>query len=249
MLFAVSVRPDLTFDYFGYSPADLVPGSPKPVVVECSGCGLVYQKEFRDSHKRHACPVVKDGKKRCYKCAKWKELAEFNPTKNGSGGVGKLCKVCRSHHPAVQKSVAVQYRRTALSIASSDPTRYLKYRIRHTITKSRSIGLLCDLDYGYMINLWFAQCGLCYYSKLPMCGVAKNGRAVWNSPSIDRLVPSLGYTKNNVVWCVMSVNAFKGDLTESEFKKVLSDARWQTSSVRDSISAENGIDSTLLPVE
>lgn len=228
MLFTVTIRQDLTVAAFGYSSESLVPGSPKPVIAECTGCGLIYEKEFRIAHKKHQCPIVKDGKKRCYKCEQWKLLSDFNPVSNGAGGVAKLCKVCRSFHPAVQKANATQYRRI-YDLVTIDPTKYLRYRVRHFITRARSIGLPYDIDFEYMRDLWEKQNGLCYYSLLPMNGTPRNKRAVWNSPSIDKLVPSLGYIMGNVVWCLMAVNAFKGDLVEADFKEVLKNARWQTS--------------------
>ncbi len=154
-------------------------------------------------------------------------MTEFNPVRNGAGGVAKLCKICRSLHPAVQRSAAAQYRRI-YDLVTIDPTRYLKYRVRHFITRAKSICLPCDIDFEYMRQLWDSQNGLCYYSSLPMDGIPRNGRAVWNSPSIDKLIPCLGYIKGNVAWCVMAVNSFKGDLTESEFKEVLKNAKWQT---------------------
>lgn len=54
-----------------------------------------------------------------------------------------------------------------------------------------------------------------------------NNFQAWDSPSIDRLIPSKGYIKGNIVWCISAVNAFKSTLTEKEFIEKLSKIRWQ----------------------
>jgi hypothetical protein len=44
-----------------------------------------------------------------------------------------------------------------------------------------------------------------------------------NSPnqiSLDKLTPSKGYTKGNVVWCTYLINTCKNMLTEDEFYKI-----------------------------
>ena len=75
-----------------------------------------------------------------------------------------------------------------------------------------------------------------------MDGVPENDKAVWNSPSLDKLVPSLGYVIDNVVWCLASVNAFKGQLTVNQFVEVLDRVQWRTNSIRDSFPAKDRID-------
>lgn len=39
----------------------------------------------------------------------------------------------------------------------------------------------------------------------------------YNSMSIDRLIPNLGYIKNNIVLCMYIANTSKGSKTEVEF--------------------------------
>lgn len=74
---------------------------------------------------------------------------------------------------------------------------------------------------------WEAQQGMCFYTGDIMDFSAKKKRYPHiNFPSVDRKVPSLGYTKQNVVWCRYGVNRSKNDLTDLEFvemcKKVVS---------------------------
>jgi hypothetical protein len=38
-----------------------------------------------------------------------------------------------------------------------------------------------------------------------------------NFPSVDKMVPSLGYVDGNVVWCLWGINRMKNNLSASEF--------------------------------
>jgi hypothetical protein len=50
--------------------------------------------------------------------------------------------------------------------------------------------------------------------------------ASWNSPSLDRKTPALGYVKENVVWCLYAINSFKGEMDEEEFSSVTRSIKW-----------------------
>lgn len=217
-----------THSRYGYDPQSLSPNSRKLVTLKCQCCGEVYDKEYRASSQRHRCPIIKDGQKRCYYCEQWKSLKKFPPCSTQSGGVGKLCRQCKNSHPASIRCAKRTRQTIRDSICSSDPTRYLKYRIRKTINKANRLDILCDLDYDHMLKLWDKQNGKCYYTNHIMNGYPENGRAVWNSPSIDRLTPNNGYVKGNVVWCVNSVNIFKGSLCEIEFLRIVHESQWKT---------------------
>lgn len=247
------VRDDLTNTRFGYSSVGLLPNSGKLVVLECESCGAEYEKEFRGARQRHRCLIVRQvgaiTQKRCYRCKEWRELVCFTPVKNEVAGVAKLCRCCRKEHPAVKAGVLRQRQRIRDSLNSADPIRYLKYRVKQIISRASAKGIAHDIDKEFMIDLWRKQYGRCYYTSILMDGMPKGGRFVWNSPSIDKLVPGLGYVKGNVVWCLMSVNAFKGDLTEAAFREVISHAQWWTEKSGDLVPTENRIDPALLSIE
>lgn len=247
------IREDLTITRFGYNSINLPPNSGKSVMLECELCGVEYEKEFRGARQKHRCSIIRQCgsvvQKRCYRCKEWRELSYFTPVRNEAGGVAKLCKMCRKEHPAIRAGVLRQRKRIRESLQSGDPTRYLRYRVKQVTTRANTKGIRCDVDRIFMIDLWYKQNGRCYYTGIPMLGVPKGGRFVWDSPSIDRLVPVDGYVKGNVVWCLMSVNAFKGDLTETAFREVINNARWWTEKGSDPISTEDGFNPALLTTE
>jgi len=112
-----------------------------------------------------------------------------------------------------------------LASKNSDIEFYIKRKTISIQAGARSKGIPFDLDESYLLELWRAQGGLCYYTKIPMNGRGR-GYAVWNSPSLDKMDPSLGYIKSNVAWCLYSVNSFKNELTEPQFAEVIKQVKW-----------------------
>ena len=55
---------------------------------------------------------------------------------------------------------------------------------------------------------------VCLYCKSPMKVVY--GEMTRSSPTLDRVIPELGYTKDNVVVCCNGCNTFKNDTASSE---------------------------------
>ena len=78
-----------------------------------------------------------------------------------------------------------------------------------------------------MCDLWQNQNGLCYYTGVPMKSECKQmGFQAWDAPSVDRKNPEKGYIKDNVVWCIFSVNSFKQSLSELQFIDLLKTVKW-----------------------
>jgi hypothetical protein len=102
-------------------------------------------------------------------------------------------------------------------------------RQRNSSIKSncKKNGIEFNLDEKFLLDLWNSQNGICYYSSLPMKAEGKiKGFQGWQTPSLDRKTPSLGYVKGNVVWCCFAVNSFKQNLTTEEFFEKLKSIKW-----------------------
>lgn len=79
-------------------------------------------------------------------------------------------------------------------------------------------GLDFDLDREFIINLFNEQGGRCYYSDISL-NVVKGSAETFHDPlkmTLDCIVPDLGYTKGNVVWCAYCVNALKQKMNINE---------------------------------
>ncbi len=83
-----------------------------------------------------------------------------------------------------------------------------KYWISEKISywRSKYPEVKSDLTTEYLLNIWNEQDGKCYYTGEPMIFGARQGKAIPNSASLDRLIPELGYVKGNVVWCTFFCN-------------------------------------------
>ncbi len=216
-----------TFDNYGYYPEDLSDGSHKTALVKCINCALVYNKEYRNRDTKHQCCIVKDGKKKCFKCNTRKCLSLFNKNPSGSGGAAKLCSSCYRNEPSVK---AADKRRTPKykESLSNNISHYMNIRYSRLKARCKTRGLIFSLTKKDLYNLWILQNGKCYYTNLPMIGSGYvNNFQAWDSPSVDRLIPSRGYIKGNIVWCISAVNAFKSTLTEKEFIEKLSNIKWR----------------------
>jgi dUTP pyrophosphatase len=86
--------------------------------------------------------------------------------------------------------------------------------------KSKCIRLKweCDIDYKFLIELYNKQNGFCYYSGLPINPIKQEKD--YNTLSIDRIDSSRGYTKDNIVLCLLCINYLKSNFDMFKLKKV-----------------------------
>jgi hypothetical protein len=91
--------------------------------------------------------------------------------------------------------------------------------IRYTSAKARakSQGINFDIDEKYLLDLYNKQTGKCYYSGISMeINIPQNGEYKFTL-SLDKINPSLGYTKGNVVLCCWIVNVMKTNTNYNDF--------------------------------
>ncbi len=83
--------------------------------------------------------------------------------------------------------------------------------------KGLNIPIMENLS-NYLLELWDKQEGKCYYTNTNMdiSGYAKNNHFAM---TVDRIIPELGYVKDNIALCCSIVNRMKQDLTINELKE------------------------------
>ena len=87
--------------------------------------------------------------------------------------------------------------------------------------RAKQGNLSFELETEYLKSI-FPNDGLCPVFKIPLeWGGDSNERD--NSPSLDRIVPELGYVEGNVVWISNRANILKRDATWEELQQV---AEW-----------------------
>ena len=82
--------------------------------------------------------------------------------------------------------------------------------------KKRSKEVDVELDSDYLLSLWYAQQGRCYYSGVRM---SLDPTEQINLLSVDRKDNSKGYIKDNIVLCTYIFNSFKFNFTHEQVVK------------------------------
>ena len=95
-----------------------------------------------------------------------------------------------------------------------------EYLVSGMRTRSINKGLSFDLDKHLAeLNARIAK-ATCELTGLPLR--LDHGKRMWNSPSIDRIDPQLGYTYSNVRIVCFAVNAALGNWGEAVLRKIAS---------------------------
>lgn len=144
-----------------------------------------------------------------------------------SGGVSKLCRECYNKENAVIQCNRSRSRRFKCAIENGDIEFYIKRRIGTVKSRANKNNINFNLDAKYLIDLWNQQSGRCFYSNLPMNNSMKqDGFQSWDGPSLDRIEPTIGYVKGNVVWCIFGINSFKQSLGLKSFEDMIKSIEW-----------------------
>lgn len=146
--------------------------------------------------------LVGDSEAECSRCGIVYELSYF-PKDAHNGRHYSFCKSC--HHEK-------QVERLNFSLAA-----YMGSLLSGVRDRSRRFGIPCDFDREHLVSLFYAQNGTCFYTDEPMRAKRGKGHAN-NSVSIDRVDPTKGYTKDNVVLCTYRVNSAKRDFSVDEMR-------------------------------
>lgn len=81
----------------------------------------------------------------------------------------------------------------------------------------KASNIASDLTVEYLVELYSQQNGCCYYSNEKMVFGWIDGKVQHNTLSLDKLDPTKGYVKENVVWCSYLANTMKQDMNEQQF--------------------------------
>jgi len=148
---------------------------------------------------------------RCSRCKEIKDKTQYQLGRIKTKNWYKFsyCNTCRNKHIKNEMN--------------NDLTRYFNSRLISTRTKARQYKIPFDLDLNYFIKLYELQNKKCFYTDVTMdCQQAGKGISK-NSFSIDKIIPSKGYIKGNVVFCCNRINIIKNDLSLEEIEKYMPD--------------------------
>ncbi len=155
----------------------------------------------------------------CPRCKQTKSKEEFAISRARADGLHTYCKVC--------SALRSQERR-------GSPVGRMMTMLTHLRSKCKKQNIPFDLDIEYLSTLYVDVCPalglkLDYYVK---------GHSAWNSPSIDRFYPEVGYVKGNVSIISNRANTLKLDATVEEVEAV---ARWMRNVVSSHMNSSDTI--------
>jgi dUTP pyrophosphatase len=193
--------------------------------VNCETCNKVFYitpSRYR-KNKHHTCSLVCSGKlssklhskkivtncKACnkeiyYKKSHFKQI--LNPT-------------CSTECSAKIRSVMIKGSNNPNAKNLNKLEKYFYNRCRTLKDRAKVRNMEFDLDYKFLMELYDKQKGKCYYSGLEL-NINKSSEVEYNTMSVDRMNTKKGYTKNNIVLCLNSINMFKAHHDLDNIKKV-----------------------------
>lgn len=157
--------------------------------------------------------------KTCSKCGEVKEILEFPKI-----GYRKRSTYCLKCHDGVS---CRRTRPRALAISDGD-----YYYVNHWTTwavgqckkRAKKHGVPYDLSKSFLIDLFEAQNGKCYYFKVDMNRNPDFPRDP-SRVSVDRVDSKKGYTQGNVVLCCAAANFAKNETNLDVFVQFLAKLR------------------------
>lgn len=175
--------------------------------------------------------------KKCSLCKKEKNITEFHKYKKAKDGLYSHCKFCKSERRKLIYKNNKEFRINSLLRAKNrykNNIKYEKQRQRERYIKNRDKIKKQARDYATnnpnkilfisakrrakLNNIPFniELTDVIVPEKCPILRVdiKKNKTKIgYNSPSLDRIIPSLGYTKNNIRVISHKANRMKSDIT------------------------------------
>lgn len=197
---------------------------------ECEVCGAAFEKRKRrqiycspkcyqrgwtaKNREKYNARARQSGKRRraaarlpqtCGGCGK-----EFAPSHLAQKYCARSCH-SRAYTKSNRNKVSVWRKRWANKIRVDAPWLPLLTAVR---SRAKKLDLPCDLTAAWAAQVWSGRCA---FSNIPFLLERKRHP---RSPSIDRIIPSLGYVQNNCRFVLLAVNMFKHDWTDADIVEI-----------------------------
>ena len=144
--------------------------------------------------------VVVGDRCQCSKCREWFPVTSFQKIRAGKPDEYYLtaCNNCRKLQ---------QY-----ATMNADPKRYIRDKWTRTVTRARKLGVSMEITHEEFWLQFDSQQGMCFYSDQELVTRIGEGRSP-NAASVDKIIPSVGYVKGNVVFTTNQVNTIKSNMS------------------------------------
>lgn len=205
----VQLLRDKTLESFNIDTNTTIPKTLQLVYVSCERCGEVFTRQYHISTRLHRCSIYRTLPngikiKWCNNCQQFLSYDQFGHDRSSRAteGLAGHCLKCTS------------------SKARTNRKDFSKWLHSYFITKQSMCKMnntLCDLSEKFILELWNLQNGKCYYSDVDL--VFNNAGLA--GASLDRIDPTKGYIRENVVWCSRAINRMKQDNSYSDVSEFL----------------------------
>lgn len=185
--------------------------------------------------------------KKCWKCQEIKDVTHFYKDSYSKDGLQKACKDCqkkRNNEYALAHKDYFKQKNKEKYNPEENPERYQQYKdkfLEGRVKQSSSVrgrlktllssakgralkkGLDYELSYDWLFEQYKKQEGKCLLTGIPLefcVNADKSRRYQPFSPSLDRIDPSKGYTKENVRLVCTAINVAMNEWGEELYAKV-----------------------------
>lgn len=149
-------------------------------------------------------------RKRCSQCRRQKPVSCFAPRHDRPSGLYSSCKKCKR----VRRTASVKARR------EQDPTAiWATLAANWTRDRAKRKRVLCEISAADVRLLLERSKGRCSYCACKLNFTSKLTNR-WQGPSLDRILPHLGYTLNNLAVSCYRCNAIKNDAAPRELELI-----------------------------
>ncbi|GIV43855.1 MAG: hypothetical protein KatS3mg035_0978 [Bacteroidia bacterium] len=185
-------------------------------------------------------------KRKCWICKIEKDLTSDNFNKDSVDRLGfqKACKTCQRERMAKYRKENKEYFKSKQKEhykKEDNPARYQKYKLQYLerrASQSKSVrgklydlleaargrakknNLEIDIDLNFLLDLYTQQEGKCKLTNIDFTFKRREDGVHFNpfNPSIDKINPFGGYTKNNIRLVCTIVNLALNNFGEDSFK-------------------------------
>ena len=147
----------------------------------------------------------------CNRCKKEKPVLDFTPRPERPIGIYGICKECKS--AARSKRYKERKKKAPKELWVAGARNNAKDRARRS-------GVYFELALEEVLEALKVSKGKCGYCgcHLDFQLTRKDLKRRWKAPSLDRIVPGLGYVLENVLVCCYRCNAIKNNATPQELR-------------------------------
>lgn len=145
--------------------------------------------------------------KECKKCNTLKPLPSFSKNRNNKDGLQYYCKPCSS-------KLTMNTRNEENYKAYQDANRVMSH-LTSIRGRAKKKGLPFNLEHSDIVIP-----DVCPVLGIPLERNFGKGFSSHNSPSVDRIIPHLGYVKGNIIVISTLANRIKQDATPEQILKV-----------------------------